>query len=45
MKSLALVIPCYNEEKTIPIFYNTVEQIKQQIRGEESSPYLCVKFL
>lgn len=34
MKSLALVIPCYNEEKTIPIFYNTVEQIKQQIRGE-----------
>lgn len=34
MKSLALVIPCYNEEKTIQIFYNTVEQIKQQIRGD-----------
>lgn len=23
METLALVVPCYNEEKTIPIFYET----------------------
>jgi glucosyltransferase len=31
METLALVVPCYNEEKTIPIFYETVEKIKEQI--------------
>lgn len=31
MKTLALVVPCYNEEKTIPIFYETVEKIKPSI--------------
>lgn len=31
---LSLVVPCYNEEKTIPIFYKTVEGIKNQIDGE-----------
>lgn len=31
MEILNLVIPCYNEEKTIPIFYDTVEKIKEQI--------------
>lgn len=31
LENLALVVPCYNEEKTIPIFYETVEKIKEQI--------------
>lgn len=31
METLALVVPCYNEEKTIPIFYETVEKIKKKI--------------
>lgn len=31
MEILALVVPCYNEEKTIPLFYETVEKIKEQI--------------
>lgn len=31
METLALVVPCYNEEKTIPIFYETVEKVKKQI--------------
>lgn len=31
MKTLALVVPCYNEEKTIPIFYETMEKIKPSI--------------
>lgn len=31
---LSLVVPCYNEEKTIPIFYRTVEGIKSQIDAD-----------
>ncbi len=34
MKTLALVVPCYNEEKTIPIFYETVEKIKPSIPAQ-----------
>jgi glucosyltransferase len=34
MEMLALVVPCYNEEKTIPIFYETVEKIKKQIPAQ-----------
>ena len=34
MKMLALVVPCYNEEKTIPIFYETVEKIKPSIPAQ-----------
>lgn len=34
METLALVVPCYNEEKTIPIFYETVEKIKEQIPAQ-----------
>lgn len=28
---LSVVIPCYNEQETIPIFFDTMEQINQQI--------------
>lgn len=31
---LSLVVPCYNEEKTIPIFYQTVEGLKDQIDAD-----------
>lgn len=24
---LSIIVPCYNEQKTIPIFYDTVEMI------------------
>ena len=28
MKTLVLVISCFNEEKTVPIFYETVKKIR-----------------
>lgn len=31
MELLSIVVPCFNEEATIPIFYETVEKIKEQI--------------
>lgn len=30
---ISLVVPCYNEQETIPLFYATVEKIKPQLRG------------
>jgi glycosyltransferase involved in cell wall biosynthesis len=30
---ISLVVPCYNEQETIPLFYAAVEKIKPQLRG------------
>ena len=27
MKKMSLIVPCYNEEPTVPIFFNTVEKV------------------
>ena len=34
MELLSIVVPCFNEDATIPIFYETVEKIKTQIPAE-----------
>ena len=34
MELLSIVVPCFNEEATIPIFYDTVEKIKGKIDAE-----------
>lgn len=34
MELLSIVVLCFNEEATIPIFYETVEKIKEQIPAE-----------
>lgn len=34
MELLSIVVPCFNEEATIPIFYDTVEKIKGQIHAD-----------
>lgn len=38
-KIISLVVPCFNEQETIPLFYETVEQIKPQLRGYEVEYY------
>ena len=34
MELLSIVVPCFNEEATIPIFYDMVEKIKGQIDAD-----------
>ena len=34
MERLSIVVPCFNEEATIPIFYRTVENIRKQIHAD-----------
>lgn len=34
MELLSIVVPCFNEEATIPIFYDAVERIKNQIDAD-----------
>ncbi len=32
-KTLSIVVPCFNEEETIPLFYAEIEKIKPRLRG------------
>lgn len=34
MELLSIVVPCFNEEATIPIFYDAVEKIRHQIDAD-----------
>jgi glucosyltransferase len=34
MELLSIVVPCFNEEATIPIFYDAVEKIRGQIKAD-----------
>lgn len=34
-KKLSLVVPCFNEEQTIPLFYVALQAVKPQLRGAE----------
>lgn len=33
MKSISLIVPCFDEEESIPIFFETTEKIKEALRG------------
>lgn len=34
LELLSIVVPCFNEEATIPIFFKTVERIREQIQAD-----------
>lgn len=36
---ISLVVPCYNEQESIPLFYDALEQIKPQLRGYDLEYY------
>ena len=35
MDKISLVVPCYNEEKTIPIFYKEIDKVVKQMKSVE----------
>lgn len=39
MKTISIVVPCYNEQAAIPIFYSKVESILNQFSTDESEVY------
>ena len=42
MKKVSLVIPCYNEEESIPLFYEEVEKIVKKMKDKCSFEYIFV---
>ena len=34
-KKLSIIVPCYYEEETIPLFYEAVEKVKKELNGIE----------
>lgn len=34
MSILSIIVPCYNEEETVELFYNTTEKIRQKLSME-----------
>lgn len=33
VKTISLVVPCFNEEETLPLFYKALQQVKPTLRG------------
>lgn len=38
-KMISIIVPCYNEEQTVSLFYSAVEEIKFQLRGYQIEYY------
>ena len=45
-KKLSIIVPCYYEEETIPLFYEAVEKVKKELNGIELElvPF-CIHFM
>ena len=39
MKKISIVVPCYNEEETVPIFYEEVSKIGNKM--EDIQRFVC----
>ena len=42
MKTLSIIVPCYNEQETVDLFYDAVEKIKPQIADMVELEYIFV---
>ena len=34
MKKISIVVPCYNEQEVLPLFYIEIQKVMQQIQEE-----------
>ena len=42
MKKISIVVPCYNEQETIPIFYKEVSKIGEKLKDKATLEFLFV---
>lgn len=38
MEKLSIVVPCYNEEESLPIFYDSLKEVSSELSSLESGP-------
>ncbi|MBQ9695261.1 MAG: glycosyltransferase family 2 protein [Oscillospiraceae bacterium] len=34
MKLISIIVPCYNEEEVLPLFYEEIQKVMEQMRAE-----------
>ena len=34
MEKISVIVPCYNEEKALPLFYEEIERVRKKDFGE-----------
>ena len=37
MKKIALIVPCYNEQEVLPVFYQAIDEISAKMNAYEFS--------
>ena len=42
MKKISIVVPCYNEEETIPIFYEEVNKVAEKLKNKATIEFVFV---
>ncbi len=42
MKKVSIVVPCYNEEESLPIFYKTIHEITEELKSKVSFEFILV---
>ena len=42
MKKISIVVPCYNEEETIPIFYEEVSKVAEKLKDKATIEFVFV---
>lgn len=42
MKKISIVVPCYNEEETIPIFYGEVNKVAEKLKDKATIEFVFV---
>ena len=45
MKKISIVVPCYNEQEVLPLFYIEIQKVMQQIQEEHADTEFELLFI
>ena len=45
MKKISIVVPCYNEQEVLPLFYTEIQKVMQQIQEEHADTEFELLFI